>query len=51
MIDPKVRKKVPNEHVRPAKLLTQCKKDAANDEQAKIRQRDQLCILGLVQWT
>lgn len=50
MIDPQIRNKIPNKHVHPAKFLTKRKQNAPNQDQTKIRQKDQLGILRFIQW-
>lgn len=51
MIDPKIRKDIPDQEIRPAKGLSDGEQDCRSNRQAKVAQENEMLILPLVQRT
>lgn len=49
VVDPKIRKPVPDKHVGPSEFLTQYEQSAENDGQTKIAEKNQFGVFGFVQ--
>lgn len=48
VVDPEIGKEVPDEHVLPAEILAKSEQDGSNNGEAKIAEKNELGILGLV---
>ena len=49
MVHPEVRKEIPDEHVLESVGLAKSNQDGHGDGEAKITQKDELCVLGFIQ--